>query len=169
VELSVRVDGVDRVVELERSGANVVLAVDGRRHEAVMLDERPGRVVLLFGTRVVTLDLVRTPDGVEVGYRGHRHVFVDADHAAAPTGDPGGGGDGRITTPMPGKVVAVNVSVGDVVTRGQTLLVLESMKMQNDIAAGVDGTVTAVHHAPGDGVSFGDLLVEIDPTEDGHG
>lgn len=166
MELTLRVGGVDRVVTLDRSGDEVVLTVDDRRVEATVLDDRPGRMVLLLGTRVVTVDLARTADGVEVGYRGVRHLVVDGDDPAVPgSGGEASGGDGRITTPMPGKVVQVAVSEGDTVEAGQTLLVLESMKMQHDVVAGVDGTVTAVHHATGDSVSFGDLLVEITPAE----
>jgi biotin carboxyl carrier protein len=63
---------------------------------------------------------------------------------------------------MPGLVRAVAVAVGDVVALGQRLLVLEAMKMENDIQAGQAGTVTAVHVAAGDTVQTGRPLVEIE-------
>lgn len=71
------------------------------------------------------------------------------------------GGDGVVRSPMPGKILRVNVSVGDVVTKGQPLLVLESMKMENTISSSIDGTVSAVHVVAGDAVQHGQTLVEI--------
>ncbi len=74
---------------------------------------------------------------------------------------PTGGGDGVVRAPMPGRIVSVNVSVGDSVTSGQTVVILESMKMENTISATSAGSVTAVHVAAGDSVQHGQTLVEI--------
>jgi 3-methylcrotonyl-CoA carboxylase alpha subunit len=71
-------------------------------------------------------------------------------------------GDGVISTPMPGKIVAVHVKEGDRVTKKQPLLVVESMKMQNDILSDVDGVVKKIHFNPGDQAAFGEPLVEIE-------
>lgn len=56
-----------------------------------------------------------------------------------------GGDSGDVHSPMPGLIVAVSVAVGDHVTQGQTVVILESMKMQNELKAPVDGVVHAVH------------------------
>ena len=74
---------------------------------------------------------------------------------------PTGGGDGVVRAPMPGRIVSVNVSVGDSVTSGQTVVILESMKMENTISATSAGSVTVVHVAAGDSVQHGQTLVEI--------
>jgi len=74
---------------------------------------------------------------------------------------PTSGGDGVIRAPMPGRIVSVNVSVGDSVTSGQAVVILESMKMENTISATSAGSVTAVHVAAGDSVQHGQTLVEI--------
>jgi biotin carboxyl carrier protein len=58
-----------------------------------------------------------------------------------------GAGDDAIKAPMPGSLVSIPVKPGDAVTRGQTLLVMESMKMETTIAAPRDGTVAQVHYA----------------------
>jgi biotin carboxyl carrier protein len=71
------------------------------------------------------------------------------------------GGDGVVRSPMPGKIISVSVAVGDAVTKGQPVLVLESMKMENTIASPIDGTVSAVHVAAGDSVQHGQSLAEI--------
>ena len=64
--------------------------------------------------------------------------------------------------PMPGKVLVVNVAPGAAVKRGTVLLVLEAMKMENDIMAPVDGTIKAVNVSVGSSVNTGDVLVVIE-------
>ncbi|MGH9044803.1 MAG: acetyl-CoA carboxylase biotin carboxylase subunit [Acidimicrobiales bacterium] len=70
-------------------------------------------------------------------------------------------GAGAVTVPMQGTIVRVLVSVGDTVEAGQTVCVLEAMKMENAIAADAPGTVTEVRVAPGDSVGGGDVVVVI--------
>ena len=66
-----------------------------------------------------------------------------------------------VMSPLPGVIIAVKVNVGDVVKSGQTVAVLEAMKMENDIQAECDGTVTAVKVAKGDSVLVGAVIVTI--------
>lgn len=66
-----------------------------------------------------------------------------------------------ITSPLPGTILKVNVKVGDKVTQGQCVLMLEAMKMENSIESDYNGTVTAVKVAQGDSVMEGDVLVTI--------
>ena len=78
------------------------------------------------------------------------------------------GGAGNLNAPMPGKVVRVSVSPGDRVSRGQTLLVLEAMKMEHAITAPADGVVSEVFHADGDQVTEGAELLRLDAEENGE-
>ncbi len=71
-------------------------------------------------------------------------------------------GSEKIVSPMPGNILNVNVKVGDSVKKGQVLLILEAMKMENEIMAPKDGTVTAVNVQKGSTVESGALLVTID-------
>jgi biotin carboxyl carrier protein len=64
--------------------------------------------------------------------------------------------------PIPGKVVGVKVKPGDEVEPGQPLVVLEAMKMENELAADQAGKVAAIHVAAGDTVEGGELLVELE-------
>ena len=72
-------------------------------------------------------------------------------------------GSGRLTAPMPGRVVQVRVRAGDQVARGAALLVLEAMKMEHTIVAPIDGAVVAVHYSEGDLVEEGVDLIDIVP------
>lgn len=72
------------------------------------------------------------------------------------------GGAAAMTAPMPGVVLSVEVAPGASVSRGQTLLVLEAMKMKNDLKADRDGVVAGVHVSAGDQVRHGDLLLEFE-------
>ena len=68
----------------------------------------------------------------------------------------------RIKAPMPGMILSVLVKTGDIVKAGDTLLILEAMKMQNAILAGVKATVKRVHVKKGETTSKSDLLIELD-------
>ncbi|MFA7263756.1 MAG: acetyl/propionyl/methylcrotonyl-CoA carboxylase subunit alpha [Caulobacter sp.] len=74
----------------------------------------------------------------------------------------GGESDGAVISPMPGKVVSVSVKAGDTVTKGQTLLVLEAMKMEHALAAPFDGVVAELAAVAGGQVSEGVVLVRLE-------
>lgn len=67
----------------------------------------------------------------------------------------------RVVAPMPGSILKVNVNVGDSVKRGQVLLVLEAMKMENEITAPAEGKITEVKVEQGQCISAGDVMVVI--------
>ena len=77
----------------------------------------------------------------------------------------GAGEGGRLTAPMPGKVVSFAVRAGDKVSKGQPLAVMEAMKMEHTIAAPVDGVVAELLYAPGDQVMDGAELLRLQPAE----
>ena len=81
---------------------------------------------------------------------------AEAPKAAAPAGD----GE-VITSPMPGTIVSVNVAAGQQVKKGDILVVLEAMKMENEIVAPHDATVAAAHVNKGDSVESGTPLVSL--------
>ena len=91
---------------------------------------------------------------------------------AAPRKRGSGGGrkrSGTVSASMPGKVVTVEVTVGDVVEEGQTILILEAMKMQNEVAAPISGTVSEVHCEDGMNVEANVPLVVITPPVQDEG
>jgi biotin carboxyl carrier protein len=68
----------------------------------------------------------------------------------------------RVKPPMPGRIVSVDVKVGDQVKKGQPMLVLEAMKMQNEVSAPTEGLVKAVNVKPGQTVDSSTILIEIE-------
>ena len=75
-------------------------------------------------------------------------------------------GTGKLTAPMPGKIIAVKVEKGAIVERGQALLVMEAMKMEHTIRAPADGKVEGIHYAVGDQVDEGVELIQFEAKED---
>ena len=130
-------------LSLVGDGANFSMLMDGLSHDVVAEVEQGSVTVQLHGERFV----VKVEDERE-----------QAAHAAA---DKKGHGRRELRALMPGIVVDVQVAVGDVVEEGQTLVVLEAMKMQNPLAAEGAGTVAKIHVQKGDAVAGGALLVEI--------
>ena len=80
-------------------------------------------------------------------------------------GTGGGASDGAILSPMPGKIIAVDVAAGDAVTRGQKLLTLEAMKMEHSLTAPFDGVVAELNAVAGAQVQVEALLARIEKEE----
>ena len=80
--------------------------------------------------------------------------------AAAPVAAAPAGGE-QITSPMPGNILSVNVAAGDTVKKGQVLMILEAMKMENEIMCPCDGKVASVNTSKGASVESGTLLCVI--------
>lgn len=83
-----------------------------------------------------------------------------APKAAAPKAS-GNDGSVKVNAPMPGKILSVKAKAGDAVKKGDVILVLEAMKMENDVVAPEDGTVASVNVAEGAAVEAGDVLATL--------
>jgi biotin carboxyl carrier protein len=81
--------------------------------------------------------------------------------ASNPKPEANGEASGIITAAMPGTILEVKAAEGDTVERGQALLILEAMKMENEIMAPCDGVIGEIHVAVGASVNSGDLLIVI--------
>ena len=118
----------------------------------------PGIFVWREGARVETFHCVRDGEIIHLFWRGTAYrIEEDGDrpcsaHRAV---------SGALEAPMPGRVIAVRVEPGQAVTKGQELLVVEAMKMENALRAPRDGTVKSVAVRPGDMVGAGAVLVEL--------
>ncbi len=113
------------------------------------------RVTVQGQTFDVTVDEVKPAAPPSV-----RRAPRPASSAGPSTGQPAK--EHRVLAPMPGKVVALKVVPGDRVATGAPLIVLEAMKMENDLVSSVDGTVKTIRVRPGARVNTGDLLLIIE-------
>ena len=152
----------------------------GAEQTAVLIYKRDGSLWLEAGGAEGPLVIGQFPGGeFEVEFAGNRqtldvhldgataHVFASKGATKITTidrlahaGDAQAEG-GRLTAPMPGKVVSFAVKAGDKVSRGQPLAVMEAMKMEHTIAAPADGTVEELLFAPGEQVAEGDELLRM--------
>ncbi len=140
---AVRVEMGDEVVDVAFERVEIDrarLRIGGALHDVIFATPEDGLIHLAMGGTSFTL----------------RNAF-----AASALGDEAGGG-GRVAAPMHGQILEVFVSEGQAVRKGDRLAVLEAMKMQHQITAEVDGTVSAVLCKPGTQVPAGELLVEIE-------
>lgn len=162
-DLQVTIDGHVYDVSLDlpsSNGSGYDVIVNGKRvrvllpetalvqgeMEWLLVDERPYEVVI-----DPKLQWIKAFSGI------HRLAIRDLDAIETRAR----GGNGRIKSPIPGLITRVNVVEGDSVKAGQPILVLEAMKMENEIQATSEGVVTAVHVQPGQTVIQNELLVEI--------
>lgn len=144
------VDGVEYAVDFESVSGQPVytLLIDGRSYEAYIYEteDRQAWQVLLRGD----LHTIRVEDEREQRLR-----------AAAGAIAPAASGEFHLKAPMPGLIVAVPVAEGQPVKKGDNLVILESMKMQNELKCPREGTVTRVKVQPGDSVEQNQILVTV--------
>jgi biotin carboxyl carrier protein len=99
-----------------------------------------------------------------VGGRPVRLAALDELRAQALREAGTGAGSGTLTADIPGLVVEIRVRAGQAVQRGEPLIVVEAMKMQNELTAGIDGEVERIAVAVGQSVNPGDVLVVVTPA-----
>lgn len=169
MKLIVEIDGENRELEVKREGSRVVAEVDGaRRYEIEAHSPQPGVYLLLSEGRVHECRVSRQgaqPAAIDVavGGRAFRATLTDPKRlrAAQSTGAKAGG-TAQILAPMPGKVVRVLVEPGAEVEEGAGLIVVEAMKMQNEMKSPKAGKVTAVKVTAGATVNAGDVLAVVE-------
>jgi 3-methylcrotonyl-CoA carboxylase alpha subunit len=150
----------DVEVEYSRvSSATYVLHFTGNQVPFSITDAAGTQLTVRLADRSITADVVR--DGVDL------HTFARGRHRVLTLLDPiahaaeGEDAASRLTAPMPGKVIAVNVAAGAAVKKGTALLVMEAMKMEHTIVAPADGTIGEILYVVGDQVAEGAELVRF--------
>ena len=148
---NVRVNGRDLQVRVWQDGANWRVDTGNGVREASVIEVEPGVYSILLEGRSYE---VRASE-IDV-------IVEDPREPRKSGGRAGLEGRQTVHAPMPGKVVRVLVGVGDSVERGQGLVVIEAMKMQNELKAPKTGTVVSISAAEGAAVAAADVLVVVE-------
>lgn len=162
-KIGVTIDGRTYTVDVRldrRTDSEVTVVVDGETIPVVVpeLDQPPDKSEwLIVGDRPYEVVVDRDLHWIR-GYLGLHHLEVRDLEATVsrPVS-----GDGRVKAPIPGLVTRILIEPGMQVTAGQPLLLLEAMKMANEVRAPRAGTVAQVHVKPGQNITLGHLLAEI--------
>lgn len=150
-------------IEIRPDGS---LLVNGQKREADFRELGPSQYSILSENISHELTIEERDGSVEVLMRGRLYTTKVLDERAQLLASRGGGaaadtGQVTIKSPMPGLIVAVKVEVGQEVTAGQTIVILESMKMQNELKSPRDGVVQTVQAEAGQSVEQNKALVTI--------
>ncbi len=138
-----KIDGTEYTANVEeKDGGKLQVTVNGKAYEV----EIPGHVASAPKVQHIKPAAPAAPSAAPV--------------AAVPKKAASAGGS-AITAPLPGTITTIEVKVGDTVKAGQTVIVMEAMKMANNITAEADGTVKAILVQQGAQVQSGDALIEI--------
>ena len=169
--VGIEAGGRTRTVEVRRNNHGFVVSVDGREH-AVDVHEIDGTWSLLLGTHSHEVSFVEGVDGAMMVHVDGQAVPVSVDSArrawrargrGVGVGTPGdAAGPHQVVAPMPGKIVKVLVKAGHGVQQRQGLVVVEAMKMENELRSPKAGTVSEVRVEEGTLVEAGAILVIVE-------
>lgn len=153
-------------VEIERRDGKIFANVDGRAYELEATEPEPGVFLFKQNGKVYEAFVSPRPDGratVSIDRQDFDLKLVDPKRlrGSATAGETIGGA-AEIKTAMPGKVVRILVSLSDEVKKGDGVIVVEAMKMQNEMKSPKDGVVKEIRVGENDTVGAGDVLVVIE-------
>ena len=155
--------GKDFVIDIEELAADRFDVVVGNKSYEVTLsgdEDLPGATITpgIAPTRAGT---ARQAPAAKIAARAEGSAAAPENTSVPAQRKPATGGAGTLNAPMPGVIVEVNVGPGDAVERGQTIAVLDAMKMQNNIKSPRAGTIAEVCVAVGQSVGHGDPIVRF--------
>ena len=159
----IEVDGVRGEAEWAVTGDQVTLTLAGQTHVATISCPEPGQYLVLLNDRVYRcLDDRRPGNPNRFLVNGHPVSVSIEDRQRRRKGPPVRDGRIELTTPMPGKVVQLLISPGDTVEVHQGILIVEAMKMQNEVQAPRAGRVAEIRATPGQTVPAGFVLAILE-------
>ena len=168
MKLQVTVNESQTDIQLRDEGSRVFAGIGDRKYEFQVEESAPGSYLIIQNSRVFDCRIEGRPASgkpvtVIVGQTEYRVTLTDPRRLRGTTGVAASGDDvARIVAPMPGKVARVLVAVGDLVSVGDGLVVVEAMKMQNEMKSPKAGTVTSLRAEAGSTVNAGDVLAVIE-------
>jgi biotin carboxyl carrier protein len=154
------------MVDLEKDGSSYKVLLDGQPVSADVIVTAPYAVSVILNGTTFEIHIAPSPDGTYKLQTGPHEFQADVRDPRAWRGRKVGAleaeGRQQIVAPMPGKVIRLLVNAGDQVEAGQGLIVVEAMKMQNEIRSPKKGKVERLHAKEGQAVNAGDILAWVD-------
>ena len=164
MKLEIELDGKTRTVELTRIGERTQCILDGRPVEADVVEVSPAVYSILIDGQSFEARVESAAAGLRVIVGGHEYAAAIRDprqwrrhRGAAVEAE----GRQQAIAPMPGKVVRVLVKAGDAVEAGQGLVVIEAMKMQNEVRSPKRGTIERLLVSEGQTINAGEVLAIV--------
>lgn len=168
IKLQAEIAGKEHQIMMQRWEAAVSAEIDGRCYELELRDLGNSEYLLVDGHTVYHCRVearLNQPEHIEVSVRGSSYAIKLIDPKrlrSAQSGAEHGKGIAQVVAPMPGKVVRLLVEVGAQIEAGVGILVVEAMKMQNEMKAPRAGNVVSIHAQVGSTVNAGDVLAVIE-------
>ena len=166
MQLTAEVSGEHHKLNIKREGTRLAAEIDERRYTLEARETGASTYLLIADGRVYEcrVDRERARFNVRIGNHVYSVTLADPKRlrGAQGSGAHDEGGSAQVVAPMPGKVVRVLVPLGAQVEVGDGLVVVEAMKMQNEMKSPRAGVVTAIHAAVGATVNAGDVLVIVE-------
>jgi biotin carboxyl carrier protein len=153
---------------VSKDGLKATIDIDGKLFEVDVVMVEEGVYSIIHNGKSYNIEMI-PGDGpknyfVNTYYTSHEVEIIDAQsrYLKNRKGDSDGVGDKLITTPMPGKVVRIPVKEGDLVGKGDTVIVISAMKMESEYKSPVDGVIKRVYVQEGQAINGNQPLVEIE-------
>ena len=168
MKLQAEIDGEKHEITIHRDGEFVRAEIDGRRLDIAASQPEPGVFLIKNNGRIFQASVERPADEpavsrIQIGMQSFDIKVIDPKRLRSGAADAvHADGLAEIKTAMPGKVVRVVCSVGDEIEKGSSVLVVEAMKMQNELKAPKSGIVKEIRVVEGSTVSAGDVLATIE-------
>ena len=168
MKLKARIGDCEEDLILKVEDGRVSAEVGGRVYNLEVREPMPGTYLFFHGNDVyecLVTERAKSKDHFDVSFRGHNHVVTIVDPKRLRSGqnsDRHHHGVAEILAPMPGKVVRVQTEAGATVDKGAGVVVVEAMKMQNEMKSPRAGVVVSIKVKPGDTVNAGDVLAVIE-------
>ena len=159
------IDGKPHKLDLARDGQQWLCTIDGEPIEANAIITRPDVLSIVIGGRAYEVKRERTPNDTHLWVKNSRFAVEVQDPRSLRSRKAKSGsteGPQKIMAPMPGKIVRILAPAGAAVDAGQGIIVVEAMKMQNEMKSPKAGTVKQVLVAEGATVNAGDMLAIIE-------
>lgn len=163
MKLNATIGETQYAIDIKEVDGHAVAVIDGESHDVEVSNPEPN--IFLIKKNGKVYEAFVSPNSDVVSINGHEiEVSISDPKKLRGAGKAGAHAEGvaDIKTAMPGKIVRILVESGAAVTKGDGILVVEAMKMQNELKAPKDGTVTAIRVAEGDTVAAGDILATIE-------